>query len=57
LAFIRLSTGVAVAFVGEWKSSVEGSKQSHELRASSVNILGHHDEKVIIIHQKVSNKK
>lgn len=42
----RLSTGVAVSISGQWAASPAGKKQSNELQADVVRILGENDAAV-----------
>lgn len=41
-----LSTGTAISVTGKWQRSVPGTKQSHELHADQIRVLGQHDAEV-----------
>jgi asparaginyl-tRNA synthetase len=41
-----ITTGCAVSIAGEWKKCPPGAKQSHELVAQNVTLVGEHDAEV-----------
>ncbi|KAI9676828.1 MAG: asparaginyl-tRNA synthetase [Caeruleum heppii] len=48
----QLSSGTAVRVTGTWQSSPEGTKQSHELHATNVDVLGTHQSQSYPLQKK-----